>query len=41
VELANLKDKAKALTAQWQNEKAAVNAVSVVQSQLEQAANGT
>jgi ATP-dependent Clp protease ATP-binding subunit ClpB len=36
-ELANLKDKAKALTAQWQNEKAAVNAVSVVQSQLEQA----
>jgi ATP-dependent Clp protease ATP-binding subunit ClpB len=37
VELANLKDKSKALTAQWQNEKAAVNAVSVVQSQLEQA----
>jgi ATP-dependent Clp protease ATP-binding subunit ClpB len=36
-ELANLKDKSKALTAQWQNEKAAVNAVSVVQSQLEQA----
>ncbi len=36
-DLANLKDKAKALTAQWQNEKAAVNAVSVVQSQLEQA----
>jgi ATP-dependent Clp protease ATP-binding subunit ClpB len=36
-ELADLKDKAKALTAQWQNEKAAVNAVSVVQSQLEQA----
>src|ERR1041385_2576943 len=36
-ELANLKDKAKALTAQWQNEKAAVNAVSIVQSQLEQA----
>jgi len=35
--LANLKDKSKALTAQWQNEKAAVNAVSVVQSQLEQA----
>jgi ATP-dependent Clp protease ATP-binding subunit ClpB len=34
--LANLKDKSKALTAQWQNEKAAVNAVSVVQSQLEQ-----
>ncbi len=36
-ELANLKDKSKALTAQWQNEKAGVNAVSVVQSQLEQA----
>ncbi len=36
-ELANLKDKAKALTAQWQNEKAAVNAVSIAQSQLEQA----
>jgi ATP-dependent Clp protease ATP-binding subunit ClpB len=36
-ELADLKEKAKALTAQWQNEKAAVNAVSVVQSQLEQA----
>jgi ATP-dependent Clp protease ATP-binding subunit ClpB len=35
--LANLKDKSKALTAQWQNEKAAVNAVSVVQTQLEQA----
>jgi len=37
VELANFKDKSKALTAQWQNEKTAVNAVSVVQSQLEQA----
>ncbi len=36
-ELANLKEKATALTAQWQNEKASVNAVSVVQSQLEQA----
>jgi ATP-dependent Clp protease ATP-binding subunit ClpB len=36
-ELANLKEKATTLTAQWQNEKAAVNAVSVVQSQLEQA----
>jgi len=36
-EIANLKDKSKALTAQWQNEKAGVNAVSVVQSQLEQA----
>src|SRR5436190_7161301 len=35
--LANLKEKAKALTVQWQNEKAAVNAVSVVQAQLEQA----
>jgi len=35
--VANLKDKSKALTAQWQNEKTAVNAVSVVQSQLEQA----
>ena len=36
-ELANLKEKSKALTAQWQNEKAAVNAVSIVQAQLEQA----
>jgi ATP-dependent Clp protease ATP-binding subunit ClpB len=36
-QLANLKDKSKALTAQWQNEKTAVNAVSIVQSQLEQA----
>jgi ATP-dependent Clp protease ATP-binding subunit ClpB len=36
-ETANLKDKSKALTVQWQNEKAAVNAVSVVQTQLEQA----
>jgi ATP-dependent Clp protease ATP-binding subunit ClpB len=36
-ETANLKDKSKAFTAQWQNEKAAVNAVSVVQTQLEQA----
>jgi ATP-dependent Clp protease ATP-binding subunit ClpB len=35
--LANLKDKSKALTAQWQNEKTAVNAVSIVQAQLEQA----
>jgi len=32
-----LKDKSKALTAQWQNEKTAVNAVSIVQQQLEQA----
>ena len=37
VDLANLKDKSKALTVQWQNEKASVNAVSIVQSQLEQA----
>jgi ATP-dependent Clp protease ATP-binding subunit ClpB len=36
-ELADLKDKSKALTAQWQNEKTAVNAVSIVQQQLEQA----
>jgi len=36
-ELANLKDKSKALTAQWQNEKTVVNTVSIVQSQLEQA----
>ncbi|MGC9943075.1 MAG: ATP-dependent chaperone ClpB [Verrucomicrobiota bacterium] len=36
-ELADFKEKSKALTAQWQNEKAAVNAVSVVQTQLEQA----
>ena len=36
-QVANLKDKSKALTAQWQNEKTAVNAVSIVQQQLEQA----
>ncbi len=36
-ELADLKERSRALTAQWQNEKTAVNAVSVVQSQLEQA----
>jgi ATP-dependent Clp protease ATP-binding subunit ClpA len=36
-QVANLKDKSKALTAQWQNEKTAVNAVSILQSQLEQA----
>jgi ATP-dependent Clp protease ATP-binding subunit ClpB len=36
-ELADLKEKSNALTAQWQNEKAAVNAVSVAQQQLEQA----
>jgi len=36
-DLANLKEKSSALTAQWQNEKAAINAVSIVQSQLEAA----
>ena len=36
-ELANLKEKSAALTAQWQNEKAAINAVTVIQTQLEQA----
>jgi len=36
-ELANLKERSKALTVQWQNEKSAVNAVSIVQQQLEQA----
>ncbi|HEX5218997.1 MAG TPA: ATP-dependent chaperone ClpB [Verrucomicrobiae bacterium] len=36
-DLANLKEQSKALTAQWQNEKTAVNAVSIVQSQIEQA----
>ncbi len=36
-DLANLKEKSAALTAQWQNEKAAINAVSIVQSQLETA----
>jgi ATP-dependent Clp protease ATP-binding subunit ClpB len=36
-ELADLKEKSRALTAQWQNEKSAVNAVSIVQQQLEQA----
>jgi ATP-dependent Clp protease ATP-binding subunit ClpB len=36
-DLANLKEKSRALTAQWQNEKAAINAVSVLQTQLEQA----
>ncbi|KAB2666709.1 MAG: ATP-dependent chaperone ClpB [Verrucomicrobia bacterium] len=38
-ELANLKGRSAALTAQWQNEKTAINAVSVIQSQLEQARN--
>jgi len=36
-ELANLKERAHALKAQWQNEKAAINAVGIVNSQLEQA----
>jgi ATP-dependent Clp protease ATP-binding subunit ClpB len=36
-DLANLKEKSAALTAQWQNEKAAIHAVSIVQSQLEAA----
>jgi ATP-dependent Clp protease ATP-binding subunit ClpB len=36
-DLANLKEKSAALTAQWQNEKAAIQAVSIVQSQLEAA----
>src|SRR6266516_1109726 len=35
-ELANLKEKSNQLKAQWQNEKAAINAVSVVNSQIEQ-----
>jgi ATP-dependent Clp protease ATP-binding subunit ClpB len=36
-ELANQKERSHALKAQWQNEKAAINAVSIVNSQLEQA----
>jgi ATP-dependent Clp protease ATP-binding subunit ClpB len=36
-DLANLKEKSNQLKAQWQNEKAAINAVSIVNSQLEQA----
>ncbi len=36
-DLANLKEKANQLKAQWQNEKAAINAVSIINSQLEQA----
>src|SRR5438034_1140695 len=36
-ELANLKEKSKQLKAQWQNEKAAINAVSIINSQIEQA----
>ena len=35
-ELANLKEKSSGLKAQWQNEKAAINAVSIVNSQIEQ-----
>jgi len=36
-DLANLKEKANQLKAQWQNEKAAINAVSIINSQIEQA----
>jgi ATP-dependent Clp protease ATP-binding subunit ClpB len=36
-DLANLKEKSKQLKAQWQNEKAAINAVSIVNSQIERA----
>ena len=36
-DLANLKEESRKLTAQWQNEKAAIDAVSVVNAQLEQA----
>jgi ATP-dependent Clp protease ATP-binding subunit ClpB len=36
-ELANLKEKSNKLKAQWQNEKAAINAVGVINSQVEQA----
>jgi ATP-dependent Clp protease ATP-binding subunit ClpB len=36
-DLANLKEQAKQLKAQWQNEKAAINAVSIINSQIEQA----
>ena len=36
-DLANLKEQSKRLKAQWQNEKAAINAVSIVNSQIEQA----
>ncbi|PWU18693.1 MAG: ATP-dependent chaperone ClpB [Verrucomicrobia bacterium] len=36
-DLANLKEKSRQLKAQWQNEKAAINAVSIVNSQIEQA----
>ncbi|MBI3852678.1 MAG: ATP-dependent chaperone ClpB [Verrucomicrobia bacterium] len=36
-ELANLKEQSTKLKAQWQNEKAAINAVSIINGQLEQA----
>jgi len=36
-ELANLKERANALKAQWQNEKAAIDAVGIVNGQIEQA----
>src|SRR5207244_1767453 len=36
-DLANLKEKSNQLKAQWQNEKAAINAISVINSQIEQA----
>ncbi len=36
-ELANLKEQSAKLKAQWQNEKAAINAVSIINSQLEKA----
>ena len=38
-DLANLKEKSNQLKTQWQNEKAAINAVSVVNSQIEQMQN--
>ncbi len=38
-ELANLKENASQLKAQWQNEKAAINAVSILNQQLEEAKN--
>ncbi len=36
-DLANLKERSTQLKAQWQNEKAAINAVSIINSQIEQA----
>src|SRR5256885_10576687 len=36
-DLANLKEQSNQLKAQWQNEKAAINAVSIINSQIEQA----